>query len=360
MKNLIGFLLLSICCTVQASIPAWTSGYNTEHNLAGQPSWNAEGSLKGRLQDVGDQTTYATLGGGTVTKKSGEQHDLTNVNRDLNNTQEITLDQQTAGLDATVTVDHRLLSEGGRNAIKKDFDETGTLMQEVDNVIPSANNENQVLAGIGKTLDVLSTITGGIIPADATEGGLIAQIPILIGQEDIKHEVIGEGNKVYANGIMNNLENAKQGADNIIGEGDKQIWWNPSRGIVSDLLESSVDLLNGIGLQTGISKQAERFQKENEGKEFYLHSQAHIIFKEGAANTGAGNTYNSYGSPLPKSTVVKTFTNEDGDIGQVQKNDGDYVANPQNIFNPSTWSKPGHGTENYGAARDKKLIGGGK
>src|SRR5690554_2644091 len=68
-----------------------------------------------------EQTTFATLGGGTVTKKSGEQHDLTNTNRDLNNTQEITLDQQTGGLNATVTVDHRLLSEGGRKSIQKDF-----------------------------------------------------------------------------------------------------------------------------------------------------------------------------------------------------------------------------------------------
>src|SRR5690554_4625668 len=68
-----------------------------------------------------EQITYATLGGGTVTKKSGEQHDLTNTNRDLNNTQEITLDQQTGCLNATVTVDHRLLSEGGRKSIQKDF-----------------------------------------------------------------------------------------------------------------------------------------------------------------------------------------------------------------------------------------------
>jgi len=32
-----------------------------------------------------------------------------------------------------------------------------------------------------------------------------------------------------------------------------------------------------------------------------------------------------------------------------QKNDGDYVSNPINIFNPTTWNKPGHGTENYKA-----------
>jgi hypothetical protein len=67
-----------------------------------------------------EQTTYATLGGGTVQKKDGTAHDLADTNTDLNNTQEVTLDQQTGGLDATVTVDHRLFSDGGQNAIAKD------------------------------------------------------------------------------------------------------------------------------------------------------------------------------------------------------------------------------------------------
>jgi hypothetical protein len=153
---------------------------------------------------------------------------------------------------------------------------------------------------------------------------------------------------------MNDLEDAMQGAENIIGDGDKQIWWNPSRGILSDLLESGVDLLNTVGLQTGISKQAEAFQAENEEKEFYLHSQAHLIFKEGASNTENGHEYNSYGAPLPESEVRKTFKDEDDVMGYLQNNEGDYVAYPLNILNPSTWSKPGHGTKNYGASRDKE------
>jgi hypothetical protein len=154
---------------------------------------------------------------------------------------------------------------------------------------------------------------------------------------------------------MNDLEDAMQGAENIIGDGDKQIWWNPSRGILSDLLESGVDLLNVIGLQTGISKQAEAFQAENEEKDFYLHSQAHLIFKEGASNTERDHFYNSYGSPLPINVVKEKFKDSENEIGDVQQNEGDYVAHPLNIFNPSTWSKPGHGTVNYGAARDKKF-----
>ena len=104
-----------------------------------------------------EQTTYATLGGGTVTKKSGEQHDLTNTNRDLNNTQEITLDQQTAGLDATVTVDHRLLSEGGRNAIKEDIQTSVEAVEQATNYVVTEikvmgdNLPEELRGSLGKT-----------------------------------------------------------------------------------------------------------------------------------------------------------------------------------------------------------------
>ena len=86
------------------------------------------------LQNSGhemEQTTFATLGGGTFTDKSGEALNLEGVNTDLNNTQEVTKDMQTAGLDATVTVDHRLASEEGREAIRQDFEDTAQAVSYV-------------------------------------------------------------------------------------------------------------------------------------------------------------------------------------------------------------------------------------
>ena len=78
-----------------------------------------------------EQTSYATLGGGTVQKKDGTAHDIADVNNDLSNTQEITLDQQTGGLDATVTVDHRLTSEQGRAQIQEDVTKSGMIVDTV-------------------------------------------------------------------------------------------------------------------------------------------------------------------------------------------------------------------------------------
>lgn len=77
------------------------------------------------------QTSFATLGGGTVQKKDGTAHDVANVNSDLNNTQEITKDQDTGGLDATFTLDHRLTSEEGRDAIAEDAAKTNMFLNTI-------------------------------------------------------------------------------------------------------------------------------------------------------------------------------------------------------------------------------------
>ena len=78
-----------------------------------------------------EQTTFATLGGGNITKKDGSAHNTDGINRDLNNSQQVTKDQQTAGLDATVTVDHRLASEEGRQNIAENFEDTAEHGQDI-------------------------------------------------------------------------------------------------------------------------------------------------------------------------------------------------------------------------------------
>ncbi len=114
---------------------------------------------------------------------------------------------------------------------------------------------------------------------------------------------------------------------------------------------------NDVGYQTGISHQFEDYQKNTTGKNFYLHSQAHLIAKEGAENTDKGHTYNSYGGPMSDENINESFSDDKGrKPKELQKNEGDYVAHPENIFKPSTYPMPGHGTENYGAAKAKKEL----
>ena len=70
------------------------------------------------------QTSYATLGQGQVVVAGTEQDAVEGLNRDLENRQEVTRDLDIGGLDASVTVDHRLLSSEGRDSIVNDAVDT--------------------------------------------------------------------------------------------------------------------------------------------------------------------------------------------------------------------------------------------
>lgn len=104
-----------------------------------------------------EQNTLATLGGGNITKKDGSAHEeglVESANSDLNNSQEITKDVKTGGLNATVTLDHRLLSENGRNDIKKDFIDTslhmGEIAQAVEDVATTDKDALDVFGEVNK------------------------------------------------------------------------------------------------------------------------------------------------------------------------------------------------------------------
>ena len=149
-------------------------------------------SLFGTAQAFIPVSDFATLGNGAVIKKSGEQHDVTNVNRDLNNTQEITLDQQTAGLDATVTVDHRLLSEGGRNAIKEDIQTSVEAVEQATNYVVTEikvmgdNLPEELRGSLGKTGEELveSLIRQGLSKEQIKE--FLANDNLLLGLSGVE------------------------------------------------------------------------------------------------------------------------------------------------------------------------------
>ncbi len=86
------------------------------------------GSTTVGIKDTGyekEGITHATIGQGNIEVADGS--DVSNINRDINNVQEITKDQITGALDATVTVDNRILSlvafnTDGVKDIAKDFE----------------------------------------------------------------------------------------------------------------------------------------------------------------------------------------------------------------------------------------------
>ena len=83
------------------------------------------------------------------------------TNRDINNTQEITRDQTTGMLDGSVTIDHRLLAESGREQIiqeQKDLPENAKKSAEnirngIDELalkLPDSQIQNKILTSINQ------------------------------------------------------------------------------------------------------------------------------------------------------------------------------------------------------------------
>ncbi|MGG7074625.1 hypothetical protein U5B43_10355, partial [Campylobacter sp. 9BO] len=257
------------------------------------------------------------------------------------------------------SVDARLFSEEGRKQIKQEFKDMDKNMATIAQTLPDENSDNKIEAVFGYALNTIGGLSLGIIPTNANHGGLLGNIPGYFGYEDSKFAVLGDINakNVYGNGILNTAEDAIKGAQNIIGDSAKQIWYNPTRGFLADGIEFLVDKLGG---KSGIAKQIEK--KQNEKDEFgdplkrniFMHSQFHEIAKHGANDA---HTYFSYGAPMRESTVKKIFDIDTGNEIQFQQNEGDYVSHPENILNPKTWFMPGHWTDDYGVAREKKNKG---
>ena len=102
-------------------------------NLSGEPRNNEQqsGPQTGQTTVGGHyyghdraETSHATIGQGQLVVGGAEQDTVAGLNRDLDKSQEVTRDQEIGGLDASVTVDHRLLTSEGRDSIVNDAVDT--------------------------------------------------------------------------------------------------------------------------------------------------------------------------------------------------------------------------------------------
>ena len=295
--------------------------------------------------------TLATLGhgnitvSGTVLEQNGELTEaglavdtvLAGINRDTTNTtKDLWNSDYSQELD--VTLDHRLLTEDGRNEIKQNAEMFGNNIQVVAQMVPSANENNAVLAAVGKVIDALSYATVGILPSDRFNGGLLANIPVLLGDNDISHKVIqiatadspyvlanpdlfiplteseyylsasaenqaamreqglyvtrypitiDQANATYqnfTNGMFNSEGDAiKNGLDQT-GSPIFTLNYNPTHGFLGDLMESAVDKNGGT---SGIAEQTGNFifevtnARAMTGSNFAAHSQGNLLYQSG-------------------------------------------------------------------------------
>jgi len=285
--------------------------------------------------------TQGTIGNGSIEVASIDNSNTKLLNRDIkSNTVDIYNIKSHKGLKGTV--DTRMFTEKGRAEIKKEFKEFGKNMQIVAKGLPEANNGNVIIAMIGKGLDKISGATGGIIPSNGSNGGLLGNIPVLVGDKDINHKLIlvasgrskyveanpdafvpieksdyfksaspenqkailrkskdiqlyvskepitiDKANATYqnfTNGMLNTEGDAIKNGMDQTGSVVFTVNYNPTHGFVGDLLESGVDKAGGT---TGIAKQTGEFVNDvttargKAGSNFAAHSQGNELVKRG-------------------------------------------------------------------------------
>jgi len=138
-------------------------GFGIQTGLGIQQTENDDFQLSGgsstlSLHNQGQVTegrTQATLGGGTIQvggQTLNDSNSLEGLNRDLSQSQITTRDQQTGGLKAGITVDHRLLTQNGREEI---LDQQKDLGDNSKKVLGSTTGDlARVVAVVGSTLDL--------------------------------------------------------------------------------------------------------------------------------------------------------------------------------------------------------------
>ncbi|MBF6670202.1 hypothetical protein CSPB12327_08655, partial [Campylobacter sp. RM12327] len=136
-------------------------------------------------------------------------------------------------------IDARFFTQKGREEIAKEYKDMDKNMAIISDTLPDENSENPAEAIFGYTWNKIGFLSLGILPTNANNGGFLGNIPGYFGYEDSKFEVIKDNkdNKqvknIYINGIMNTKKDAQNGAKNIIGDINFEVWYNPTRGLLA-------------------------------------------------------------------------------------------------------------------------------
>jgi len=303
--------------------------------------------------------TLATLGSGNIQITDQDNSDTHMLNRDIANNEVNIYDIEShKGLQGEF--DTRLLTQEGREEIAQEYKDMDKNMKTIADTLPSATSDNEVEAVVGTMWDnIAAYATLGVLPSNGNNGGVLGEIPILTGNKDSVQEAfqvvssnaplyqqdsdkfmpieqsdaykqmsqekqaqvqglyiskepvtITKENATYqngGNGIMNDKGLATFNVleqTGMIGQYqtdttkpvEATVFYNPSRGIVADLLESAVDKVGGT---TGIAKQYGEFNVDvttargTAGVNITNHSQLNILLKSGinyinsSDNTGA-------------------------------------------------------------------------
>lgn len=289
-----------------------------------------------------EQITKTTVGNGNISaknkingkdilinenNKSNQNTLLSDLNRDINKSQEATKDEITGSLEGSMTIDNRLFTSEGRNEV-------------VEKVKDIRKNTNLSLGGASEAIynlggkylnDAVSYVdkklgeTGSVI-----SGGLQALISPIVGTSNFllesrsnlytKDGIVDDASKAtnyYINGIQNSKENIEEVLN--MENTDTVARYNPKNSSFADVVESGLGkVFNFLGL--GGTSRMSRLEakdiydrKDMENVNNVSHSQGTIIM------TGALQYYaDRYGTDSINPTQNFVFTGPAVNEGQTK------------------------------------------
>jgi filamentous hemagglutinin len=304
---------------------------------------NSEHLAFNTSRDVSVGKTLATVGEGNLNiGDTQNSSDTTNLNRDVTKVDK-ELYSSSTGTKVDATIDNRMFTEDGQKEIKQQYKDMDKNMKAVSETLPNATSDNPAEAALGKLWDnVAAYATLGVLPSHGNNGGVLGEIPILTGNKDSVQkmlQVVSKNAPLYQkalntfipieqsdaykmmseeqqakvaglyiskdpvtitkesatyqngdNGIMNDKGLAVANVLEQTGQSNKSetveatVFYNPSRGMVADSVETLVDLFGGT---TGIAKQYGEFVRDtttargNDGSNFTQHSQGNALLYSG-------------------------------------------------------------------------------
>jgi filamentous hemagglutinin len=245
------------------------SGFNVSTSIGipqkgtKEASTHPKGSTTIGLNSSGQETeqlTKATMGQGTVNTTA-------DTNRDINNTQEITRDQTTGMLDGSVTIDHRLLAESGREQIiqeQKDLPENAKKSAEnirngIDELalkLPDSQIQNKILTSINQLVgdDLIANAYKEFINNGGTKEEFFVVAKSKVAEDSIinlaqaNRQIEDLVSKGYSIEEILNTSVKKAGDTSVISiEGEYQTKLTADTTIGMQLLTASYDLAKQYG-----------------------------------------------------------------------------------------------------------------
>ena len=214
-------------------------GINTgvTFNVSGQDGPSLPGLMDTGSTTIGgfvsgherEQQTRGTIGGGPLVVGGVEQtaeNSTVAVNRDLNQSQVVTVDRETGGLNASVTVDHRLLTVDGQEELLNQFQNFD------DNVVVVTKASGAQLLG-------LTAAAGGFVSGDQTLSQAVATLsnPLKVDRFVSEHPEQAAVLEAFRNGDYEGLPKTKDGLQSL-----------------ADFLDVDADiLLTTVTAQIGVS-----------------------------------------------------------------------------------------------------------